>query len=354
MDNITKENISLEQAAYLKNHNLRAMIEKSVDADNPRHVARATWFGCDHLIYEPDNQPVLLAEDGSELKTIDAMATRILADSGLDINNFYYRGVVDTGIRQYFLVFGSTHLTDKTNGFIIISKDQMQKAHGETARKLNLSEKETDILFSVKAEELFLWEIDTYSKWLNGEVYDITVCTNDHSNVDSSKTVKEVYGIKDLIRAEVSDAASEVIDDINAFKGALKLTLKMDTQKVDSDFIGFIAKGIIQEFDFALTIGSTTEDYNTGVVTLVIIPDEIPAFQELINSSGFHLIQAMEKHTLGENGNDSLSTWKTVNMLMNPLPFSEWSSIMQKALLNTIFEAIHHTKLIDIEQCINH
>lgn len=345
---ILGENIlSTEQKDYLKNLNLCVGVVKSVNVENPRHQSKTTWIGMDRLLGEPEGQPAVLADDGSELRTIKALATRILASDGKDINDFYCGGVINEGHHLYTLVDMDTKLDFNVNGFIFISKEdiaQMRSNHNHA-----FSQDEINDLHAAKANEIFEWEIAEYKCWVHGDVYDVTVCVDYNSVVRTSRTLEHCYHIENLIELEVYSVAGSIIKDINNTDGAVKVTLKMDTDKIKDDYLGYLVAGITREFDFAFTLGSTTEDYNTGEMTVVLLPQEIPTFQDLINSSGFHLIDLMRKHSADANGNESHGAWDTVNMLMNPLPFNEWSDIMQKALLNTLFDSIHYVKVIDIE-----
>ncbi|MBO6227813.1 MAG: hypothetical protein J6N68_09120, partial [Shewanella sp.] len=212
----------------------------------------------------------------------------------------------------------------------------------------NLTESEIEVFLRARADEQFLLDLDRYVCWIHGNIYDVTVCTDNYSGARISKTLKHCYKIKDFINFEVSDAATSIIDAINNIDGSLKVTLQMDISKFASDYIGHITDGIYQEFQFAFTLGSTKEDYNTGEVSLVLLPHEIPTFQDLVNRSGFHLIRLMQKHTVDADGNETHGAWETVNMLMS-LPFHEWSDVMQIGLLNTLFDSLYDIKLINTE-----
>lgn len=339
--------LSAKKRRYLRQHKICVGAVKSVNVENPRHKARATWIGMDRLLGEPEGQPAILAADGSELRTIKALATRILASSGKNIDDFYCGGIINEGHHLYTLVDMDTKLDLNVNGFIYIAKDDITQMHSGNSH--NFGEKEIADLHAAMANEIFAWEIDEYKCWVYGNVYDVTVCVNNSSAVRISKTLEHCYNIENLVELEVSDAVDSIITAIDNTDGSLKVTLQMDTDKIHRNYLGYIVDGIEQEFDFALTLGSTTENYNTGEMTLVLLPQEIPVFQDLINSSGFHLIDLMRKHSADADGNEPHGAWDTVNMLMNPLPFHEWSDVMQSALLNTLFDSIHYVKVIKFE-----
>lgn len=339
--------LSVEQRNYLKKHKLRVGAVKSVNVENPRHEAKTTWVGIDRLLGEPEDQPAILAADGTEVRTIEALATRILASSGKDINDFHCSGVINEGHHLYTLVDMNTKLDFNVNGFIFISKDAITQMRSSNTH--NLTKKLTDDLHTAKANEIFAWELDEYKCWIYGNVYDLAVCIDDYSGARISKTIEHCYNIENLIELEVSDAASSIIEGIDNTDGSLKITLQMDTDKVHNNYLDHIVDGLSQEFGFAFTLGSTTEDYNTGEVTLVLLPHEIPIFQELVDSSGYHLIELMRKYSVDADGKEPMGAWDLVNTLMMPQPFHAWSDVMQSALLKTLFVSIHYTKVTKIE-----
>lgn len=332
------------QAAYLRDRNLRVGATASVAVLNPRQSRKAKWFGVDGFVSEPGHTIKRIAENRN-LKTIEALVTRYLSDKGENVDDCIYSGVDNSGYHEYELINKAARVTEKCAGVIMISREKLMEMCADVIAKNNIEGDALESLLQATAIAQFIWEIEHYSAWRLGLVFDITVCTNEHAGVKLSKTIKECYKAQGQISREVSDAADAIAYKINETDGSLKVSLQMDTKVIGGEYMRYVSDGIQKEFDFVFTVGSTTEDYNTGILTMVILPQEIPNFQELIHSSGYHLIALMQKHV----GDDAPDTWDVVNMLMNPLPFHEWSTSMQTALLKSIFAALHNIELLTIE-----
>lgn len=335
---------STAQVAYLRDRNLRVGAAMSVAVLNPRQSRKAKWFGVDGFVSEPGHTIKRIA-DNRKLKTIEALVTRYLSDKDENVDDYIYSGVDNSGYHEYCLISKDARITEKCAGVIMISRETLMNMCADVIAKKDITGAALESLLQATAEEQFVWEVGHYSAWQYGMVFDVTVCTNEHAGVKLSKTIKECYGVQNQISREVSDAADAIAYRINETDGSLKVTLQMDTKVIDGEYMRYVSDGIQKEFDFVFTVGSTTEDYNTGILTMVILPQEIPNFQELIHSSGYHLIALMQKYV----GDDAPDTWDVVNMLMNPLPFHEWSTSMQTALLKSIFAALHNIELLTIE-----
>lgn len=182
-------------------------------------------------------------------------------------------------------------------------------------------------------------------------MFDVTVSTFKDSKLRISKTVYNIFAGAAAVETAIIEASKQAIAAIDAHSGTVKLSLTMNPDLGDADecLIDDLVYGLKSEYDATLTLGSTTADIETGEVTIVLYPNELGYFQDLVFHSGSHLIMAMEKYTADENGNEMLGVWSTIHTLMSPLPFFEWNDVMQTALLQSVFNSIHGVTLTAIE-----
>lgn len=333
-----------QQISALSDRNLIVGATASIGGDsNPRQTRSTRWVGVDNEKVDP-SKPVSIIANNPGLTIIDNLALKYMEDQDLFTENFFYRGVEDNGWHDYVLVDNDSAVTDKCRGFIMVARDKLIDMQPIIATADDVTE---NALLLEKANELFNEELAKYTSFMQNNFYDITVRTNRGSAALISKTTTVNLRIGDEAEKAIQAMVEQISDEICEENGSLSITLQVDQLKVSDEYLHNLVRYIKTEFGFSPTLGADFEDYKSGILSFVMLPQEIPMFQDLISTSGTHLIEKMAMHTKDAD----LKVWETVDMLMNPRPFHEWSDVMQWALLNTLFESLHYFKVLRISPC---
>lgn len=339
---IASKLFSEEFFTTVKQKNLKLKMVKSVGVLNTRGARIATWVGVDILINDA------LRVSGSDTKKMHFadFVEKYFAATNKNSEDYYCWGVKNDGTNRFLITELHAQWTYKANGIIFISKSDISDMYA--AQLSNSDEDIEDELFA-KARAIVRLEVDLYSSWLNGGAYDVTFSTQDNSISHTFKQWQNIDGVfDDLLKKGVSIVSK----GISQSKSAMKLNLIVDMSNFPhQDPVPYILEQLEEQIGVKVTVGDTSCDYQTGETSITILADDLPRFQDIVDQSGFYIINLMAKNCCQELGFESLETWAVVEMLMNPEPFSEWLPVMQNALLKSLFSSIAYTKLVSADFC---
>lgn len=318
----------------LEKLNLKLTTNRAMGVVNPRYNSNTLWVGVDCKIPK-----ALMINAEGKYTTFKMFAELYLQGLGKNIDNFYMWGVLDEGVNQYKVVEPNTKWTGTGCTFIVVDKSYMVETYADN---LDLGEHSTfEAAFLNKSLDIVQTEVAMSQAWCYDNTWDVTVSA---VNRDIVHTIQDCYDVSDIIDKAVNSAIDKVVEKIDRAPESWALIVKVDTKLIDgADPISYIADMLYLILDKPLTFGSTYFDKSAKEACIVFFPAELPSLTDIVQHSGYHIVDKMEEYVCNEKRFNDLNTWDIVRMLTTAEPFSNWSDIMQSALLHSLFGGITGT-----------
>lgn len=207
-----------------------------------------------------------------------------------------------------------------------------------------------------KIKDCFSREIEEYSVWCRGEVYDLSITANENKPSGDVQCVERNHNRVYNTGKKVDDAAVELIELVmdaidNDIENTVKLTLS--TEKVSTPLpilVRLVISQIKHKFNFIPAIGTIDLLENESLISLNIHLNSMPSFMKLCvntNTVG-NLFQKVRKIATQDNGNE-LSQDDIISHLTNE-KYKNWPSSLISALMLAISHEITEVEFVSAER----
>lgn len=181
-------------------------------------------------------------------------------------------------------------------------------------------------------------EIQEYHCWANTEVYIVHVSSADEYFNESSGNVYK-SGMDDVADTLIKDMIGAIEND------SMKALVKMEIGKLDEgDTVASRINEVLEEqFGFSVSFGKIeqTDTFNT------MLPlSDLPKFWHLAEASSSQLFSVVSEKASELDGVNSKYYYLT--KMTESTDYKEWSGILMKALILTLFEDIDIADILDI------
>ena len=342
MSNINANDlIQKEMRSFLALKGLSLGIKNSNGVVNPRKNSHSTWVGID----------TKMPNSYLSSTTVGEYADAYFKGRNLDEAEHIWCPVIlpdnnTDAVPEYNLISDSGFLLDDAEGFIFIKKSVALLLFGGANKELDHFE------LDEKVKELFNDEIKHYRAWDSDNIFDVSISTNKDTGLKAA--AKDLYNINissktnGIMTDGIDSALIDIDNQIARAKDAVSLTLNLDIETSEKEGVNaleYVVTRLKNDFGLDLTIGHYYYDRLNKALDIVFLGRSVNTITAIRKSceQDFDFLEAMGKQTteLVSSGDfEAINAWKVAAVLIDETSFNEMPTIMQMALIRSVFSSM--------------
>lgn len=249
----------------------------------------------------------------------------------------YEHGSVD-----YFIGQPSCKWDGSIVGFIYETKENLRKEYGVKRISKKISDQIT---------AYFSGEMEYYTRWANGDIYQITVSGADDYLSDS---LSGVDNCADHVDNTVNEYIDNILYSVDKYAKVVNITISANELEVPTDdpVLSVVLPLIEDKFYFVPTVGKMTIDEDTGQISFNVPLESLPSIltiaAECDTDNVFDAMQEMVKVLNKDGQYPQISSNEVVTHITDNEGYECLPAIMKAAIVSVLFSSIEGVSVVSV------